>query len=993
MLGRYLESLGVERGLSRNTLAAYGADLERLGAALEEAGETDLLSARQEAIAAHLRELRRRGISPRSIARALVSIRSFYAHLAEAGERTDNPAANLLPPKLWRKLPHALSEPQVEALLAVPDVSTPLGMRDRAMLELLYATGLRVSELVGLRLPQLRLEVGFLVAFGKGQKERIVPVGEQAEAWLAALSRRGAARHWARPARGACFVNRRGDPMTRQGFWKILKAYGRGGGDRAPDLAARPAPQLRHPPARARRRPARGAGDARPRRHLDDRDLHPRPPGTAARVVRQTSPARLGHRLGASVLDSSIRSTQKLRPDWVGISLVAAGVAVLLGWWLHLPRLVQVLSSSSPMQPMTAVSFVLLGGALILLQRGASRSARVARILLVLVAMASVAVLVQYVLGVDLGIDRLFGATYLMAHTVIPGRMAPNTAVSLLALAISYLLLAGPRDTRRAVAAATLSSIALAVAGTALIGYLSDLQRAYTWGSYTRMAVATAVALGMAAVVALRTARRIARRAGGRGTGFAPWLALVTGLAMTVFAVRAVSSFRPTETLAPEIARRERSEAWLMLLSGGVVSILWAFAVRRGDALKHRGEALEAALGELQQTQQQIERQRADVARTHAVLEAVLSGTHDVVFAKDLEGRYLFLNESCARVLGLTVADVVGRTDEQIVPPEAAAAFRASDRAALAAGIVQTSEDRSVLNGRAVVYLVAKGVLRDPGGNPFGTFGIARDISERKEREDSLRSSQEKARRLSVELLRSNHDLERFAYVASHDLQEPLRMVKSYVQLLDKRYGAQLDATAREFIAYAVDGAQRMERMIIDLLAFSRVDRKGARMEPVPLGEPLATALANLRMASEESGAVIEQGTLPTVLADRAQMAMLLQNLVGNALKFRRRDRPPRIEIAALPRDDDWEITVADDGPGIAPANLERIFDVFVRLDPRRDVPGTGIGLALCRRIAERHGGRIWAESPAGGGAVFHVLLPGAPQTPAGLGEATSNPV
>lgn len=226
MLSRYLESLAVERGLSRNTVAAYGADLERIGSALDATGETDLLSAQQEDIAAHLRELRRRGISPRSIARALVSIRSFYAHLTEAGERPDNPASNLLPPKLWRKLPQTLSEPQVEALLAVPDTSTPLGMRDRAMLETLYATGLRVSELVGLKLSQLRLEVGFLVAFGKGQKERIVPVGETAEGWL---------RRYLEEARPeliqgrheVVFTNRLGEPMTRQGFWQILRAYGR----------------------------------------------------------------------------------------------------------------------------------------------------------------------------------------------------------------------------------------------------------------------------------------------------------------------------------------------------------------------------------------------------------------------------------------------------------------------------------------------------------------------------------------------------------------------------------------------------------------------------------------------------------------------------------------------------------------------------------------------------------------------------------------------
>ena len=184
VLDRYLESLAVERGLSKNTVDGYRNDLSRLGEALAKKGGRDLLAALPADLSAHMRDLQRQGLSPRSSARALSAIRGFYEHLVTTGERTDNPAVNLLPPKLWKPLPKVLSEDEVEALLAAPDVGTPLGLRDRAMLELLYATGLRVSELVGLTLPQLRLDVGFLIAFGKGSKERVVPVGEQAETWV-----------------------------------------------------------------------------------------------------------------------------------------------------------------------------------------------------------------------------------------------------------------------------------------------------------------------------------------------------------------------------------------------------------------------------------------------------------------------------------------------------------------------------------------------------------------------------------------------------------------------------------------------------------------------------------------------------------------------------------------------------------------------------------------------------------------------------------------
>ncbi len=222
-LDRFLESLLLERGLSERTVQAYGGDIRRLCQALEETRE-DPLSATQDQVATHLRQLRRQGLAPRSIARSLVSIRAFYGHLIESGDRTDNPAAHLTPPRLWRKLPRVLSEAHVETLLATPDPGEPLGLRDKAMLELLYATGMRVSELVELELGQLRLEFGFVLVRGKGDKERVVPVGEQAESWL----NRYLEDVRPRAAKGRherVFVNRFGKPLSRQGFWKKLRQY------------------------------------------------------------------------------------------------------------------------------------------------------------------------------------------------------------------------------------------------------------------------------------------------------------------------------------------------------------------------------------------------------------------------------------------------------------------------------------------------------------------------------------------------------------------------------------------------------------------------------------------------------------------------------------------------------------------------------------------------------------------------------------------------
>lgn len=228
LVDRHLESLELERGLAPSTIEAYKRDLLRLANTLQRE-RIELAAASQQDIAAYLRGLRRQGLSPRSVTRNLVAVRGFYAHLVEMGERRDNPAVNLSPPKLWQKLPRVLREDETEAVLAGPDTSQPLGLRDKAMLELLYAAGLRVSELVGLTLAQLRLDLGFVVVMGKGNKERVVPVGEVAETWIDRYLSDvrpiiAVGRH------EVVFVNRRGGPMSRQGFWKILRNYGAGAG-------------------------------------------------------------------------------------------------------------------------------------------------------------------------------------------------------------------------------------------------------------------------------------------------------------------------------------------------------------------------------------------------------------------------------------------------------------------------------------------------------------------------------------------------------------------------------------------------------------------------------------------------------------------------------------------------------------------------------------------------------------------------------------------
>jgi light-regulated signal transduction histidine kinase (bacteriophytochrome) len=247
-------------------------------------------------------------------------------------------------------------------------------------------------------------------------------------------------------------------------------------------------------------------------------------------------------------------------------------------------------------------------------------------------------------------------------------------------------------------------------------------------------------------------------------------------------------------------------------------------------------------------------------------------------------------------------------------------------------------------------------------------LAVIQDITERKRAEEKLKLT-------LADLERSNKELEQFAYVASHDLQEPLRMVSSYTQLLARRYQGQLDAAANEFIAYAVDGANRMQRLINDLLAYSRVGTRGKAIEPTDCAAVLDQALANLKAAIEKSGAVVTHDPLPTVMADDLQLVQLLQNLIGNAIKFHV-EKPPCIHVSAEQKGNEWVFSVRDNGIGIDPQYAERIFVIFQRLHTREEYPGTGIGLAICKKIVERRGGRIWVESQPGIGSTFCFTIP-----------------
>lgn len=251
---------------------------------------------------------------------------------------------------------------------------------------------------------------------------------------------------------------------------------------------------------------------------------------------------------------------------------------------------------------------------------------------------------------------------------------------------------------------------------------------------------------------------------------------------------------------------------------------------------------------------------------------------------------------------------------------------------------------------------------------------LAGEVAERRKAQQSLQESEDKLKKMVVELERSNAELQRFAYVASHDLQEPLRMVSSYTQLLEKRYKDKLDANAHDFINFAVDGAKRMQNLIDDLLAFSRVGTHGKRFSLTSMEAVWQAAVDNLQVAIKKARAKVTHGPLPTLMADEGQLVQLLQNLIGNAIKFHGKEAPV-VHVSARQENNEWVFAVSDNGIGIESQYFDRIFLVFQRLY-REEYPGTGAGLAIAKRIVERHNGRIWLESQPGQGSTFYFSIP-----------------
>ncbi len=598
----------------------------------------------------------------------------------------------------------------------------------------------------------------------------------------------------------------------------------------------------------------------------------------------------------------------------------------------------------TPMAPLTAVAFILLSAGIVF--RVSVVAPRGKRGILALAGFGCLAMLLgltDLVGGIPVSLERLFlpaGITELLPS----GRMSPVTMVALVGLSVAMGLYEASAPRLRAAAI----HLALAVTSGAFVllaGYLYEAPLLYG-GQVLPVALPTSVCL------------------------------LVLGLVISLFGLDVWPySLFVGDSISAQLTRALVPIALVPML---VVSLLDAAIIRMGQPQSPvlRATALILAfmlvtwvvLRAAKRIGERIETAEQALVQNRALLHSVIDGTSDAVYVKDAAGRYLLFNQAAESVTGKSEAEVIGKDDTFLFPPEQAAAVMAGDRAVMLGGVPKTYEEQvSAADGTLLHFSSSKGPIYAADGSLAGLFGIARDITASWRLQNDLRER-------TVDLEQSNRDLEEFAYVASHDLKEPLRMVASYTQLLQRRYAGRLDEDADEFIGYAVEGAMRMDALINDLLEFSRAGTRGAPSSSCDLNVVIEQALLNLESAISENQAVVTYDEMPTAWCDPIQIARVFQNLIANAIKFRGPE-PPAIHIAAQETEDEWRISVADNGVGIDPAYSEQIFTIFERLHSTADHPGTGMGLAICRRIIERHHGKIWVEPGVAGGSTFWFTL------------------
>ncbi len=362
--------------------------------------------------------------------------------------------------------------------------------------------------------------------------------------------------------------------------------------------------------------------------------------------------------------------------------------------------------------------------------------------------------------------------------------------------------------------------------------------------------------------------------------------------------------------------------------------------------------------------------ERKQAALASSLLSAIVESSDDAIVSKDLNGIIRSWNSGAERIFGYSAGEVIGKPITIIIPPERIEEETdILSRLQRGKRIEHFETRRRTKDGRILSVSLTVSPVRDASGKVIGASKVARDVTEREMQEQALREA-------NAALTRANGDLQQFAYSASHDLQEPIRSISVYGEMLSQRYSDRLDARGLQYLSFMTTGARHMEMLVKDLLAYTQTSETLSEPGAVDAGSALEQALANVAEATRQAGAVISHDALPTVRMHEVELQQLFQNLIGNAIKYRKEDEAPRIHVTARLADGSWLFSIRDNGIGIAPAYKDTIFGIFKRLHTDSKYSGTGIGLAICQKIVERNGGRIWVESELGRGATFFFTVP-----------------
>ncbi|MBK8176855.1 MAG: transporter substrate-binding domain-containing protein [Rhodospirillales bacterium] len=631
-----------------------------------------------------------------------------------------------------------------------------------------------------------------------------------------------------------------------------------------------------------------------------------------------------------------------------GLTALALGVVVLLGWAFDAAMLKNVLPGLVAMQPWTATAIALGGAALL----AATAPGKLAATLFLTfsggVLIIGLHALIEYTTGINFGADIWLFSESLRSQPApypYPGRPSQATSVAFILLGAALLLahrLSSRRGAPMRAAFLTLGTLGLMWTGTPLLGYAIDIAALLNVPFFRELALNTALGLTVlfAGVLALRPGvgwiSTLLRDRPGAASARMLLPVVVFG---PVLLAMLVDAGRRAELYGTQFCLALFTLSTITLLA---TSVLWSAV--RVDRL-HRARL--AAAGALRESEGR--------------LAAIVESSDDAIISKTLESIITSWNPAAERLFGYSAAEAIGQPIFLILPE-----LQVSEEAELLARIRRAEHvahyetKRRRRDGSEVDVSISLSPLHAAGGEIVGAAAIMRDISEQKRRDEDLH--------------RSNAELEQFAYVASHDLQEPLRAVANFTELLAQRYQGKLDERADKYIHYACEGARQMQRLIADLLAYSRVGSEAKPLEPVSSGFVLNRVLRSLRRVISETGAQIDHGPLPVVLADEIQLAQLFQNVIGNAIKFRSK-APPKVNVSAEPNGGHWHFIIADNGIGMDMRYAERIFQMFQRLNERGKFEGSGIGLAIAKRIVERHGGRVWVESELDVGTTFHFTL------------------